>query len=101
MSGIRNWFAGLAVVALALPAAAVAQTAPEGWQQVLDKAKTQKLVLINQGSPAFALDQGTELSAAIRDMAHPVLAGGGGELHLPSADQLAIDRKSTRLNSSH
>lgn len=53
MSGIRNWFAGLAVVALALPAAAVAQTAPEGWQQVLDKAKTQKLVLINQGSPAF------------------------------------------------
>ena len=59
--------------------------AAEQHQAFLDLAQPA-----NQGSPAFALDQGTELSAAIRDMAHPVLAGGGGELHLPSADQLAM-----------
>ena len=48
----KRIFAALAMV-LALPGAALAQSAPAGWQQTLEKAKSQKLVLINQGNPAF------------------------------------------------
>jgi ABC-type Fe3+ transport system substrate-binding protein len=53
MSRIRNSLLGLVMLALAAPTTAFAQTMPDGWQQVLDKAKTQRLILINQGSPAF------------------------------------------------
>jgi len=52
MSRIKAWVLGLCMLVLAAPAA-LAQGAPDGWQQILDKAKTQKLVLINQGNPAF------------------------------------------------
>ncbi|MCD6074710.1 MAG: ABC-type Fe3+ transport system periplasmic component [Rhodospirillales bacterium] len=52
MLRIKTWLLGICVLVLTAPAA-LAQTAPAGWQQILDKAKTQKLVIINQGSPAY------------------------------------------------
>ena len=52
MSPIRTWVLGICLLILAMPAA-FAQGAQADWQQILDKAKSQKLVLINQGSPAF------------------------------------------------
>jgi ABC-type Fe3+ transport system substrate-binding protein len=52
MSRVRNWIFALSSLFLVAPGAA-AQSAPDGWQQILDKAKTQKLVLINQGNPAY------------------------------------------------
>ncbi len=50
MSSIKTWLLGIGLAALVAPAA-FAQGAD--WQQILDKAKTQKLVIINQGSPAY------------------------------------------------
>jgi iron(III) transport system substrate-binding protein len=38
---------------LLVPGAALAQSAPAEWQQTIDKAKSQKLIIINQGNPAF------------------------------------------------
>lgn len=52
MSPIKTWALGICALVLTAPVA-LAQSVPSGWQQTLDKAKTQKLVLINQGNPAY------------------------------------------------
>jgi iron(III) transport system substrate-binding protein len=53
MSRVRNWIFGVLAALLTASGTVHAQNMPEGWQQTLDKAKTQKLIIINQGNPAF------------------------------------------------
>ena len=53
MSRVRKWAFGVLAVLLTVSGTVHAQGLPDGWQQTLDKAKTQKLVIINQGNPAF------------------------------------------------
>jgi ABC-type Fe3+ transport system substrate-binding protein len=53
MTRLGTWLLGMLALIAAAPSAANAQSAPAEWQQVLDKAKTQTLVMINQGNPAF------------------------------------------------
>lgn len=54
----RNLAFGILALMSIAPGTLSAQNAPDAWQQILDKAKTQKLVITNQGSPAYdaALD---------------------------------------------
>jgi len=57
MSRLGLWTFGVLAALLTAPlissGAVHAQSMPDGWQQTLDKAKTQKLIIINQGNPAF------------------------------------------------
>ena len=49
----KLWGVGLFLLALGVSGAAYAQNGPDGWQQIIDKAKTQKLIVNNQGNAAF------------------------------------------------
>lgn len=52
MARAQNLVVGVLAFLLVAPGTLSAQYVPDGWQQILDKAKTQKLVVTNQGSPA-------------------------------------------------
>lgn len=53
MTKFKAWALGLLSVLAFAPGIAMAQGAPAAWQQTVDKAKGQKLVIVNQGNPAF------------------------------------------------
>lgn len=53
MSHVRIWIVVLVALMLTVSGTVRAQSVPDGWQQVLDKGKSQKLIVVNQGNPAF------------------------------------------------
>lgn len=53
MSSIKNRVLGALALLLAFPAIAEAQTADAEWNATLAKAKTQTLVMVNQGNKGF------------------------------------------------
>jgi iron(III) transport system substrate-binding protein len=53
MSRLRLRIFGVLAALLCASGVVHAQPAPDGWQKTLEKAKTQKLVIINQGNPTF------------------------------------------------
>lgn len=49
----RSWAVGILAVLLCVSGTLRAQNSADSWQQTLEKAKSQKLIVNNQGNPAF------------------------------------------------